>query len=74
MPGGGGQQRCTYSGPYSGPVLRSLITLKALTYRPTGGIAAAATTSLARRNRRQPQLGLPLLLAAGTQPSHCSRS
>ena len=39
-------ERCTYSGPYSGPVLRSLITLKALTYHPTGGIAAAATTSL----------------------------
>jgi GH15 family glucan-1,4-alpha-glucosidase len=39
-------QRCTYAGPYSGAVLRSLITLKALTYHPTGGIAAAATTSL----------------------------
>ncbi len=38
--------RCTYSGPYSGAVMRSLITLKALTYQPTGGIAAAVTTSL----------------------------
>jgi len=31
---------------YSEAVLRSLITLKALTYRPTGGIIAAPTTSL----------------------------
>ena len=31
---------------WSEPVLRSLITLKALTYRPTGGIVAAVTTSL----------------------------
>ncbi len=37
---------CTYDGPCKAVVLRSLMTLRALTYPPTGGIVAAVTTSL----------------------------
>jgi GH15 family glucan-1,4-alpha-glucosidase len=37
---------CDYDGGWQGAVRRSLVTLKALTYMPTGGIVAAATTSL----------------------------
>ncbi len=70
-------QISTYAGEWTEEVRRSLITLKALTYGPTGGIVAAPTTSLpeqlgGRRNwdyrycwLRDASLTLTSLLRAG---------
>src|SRR5690606_36686240 len=45
----GWASRCRAAGEWRREVRRSLITLKALTYAPTGGIIAAPTTSLPER-------------------------
>ncbi|RBY93578.1 glycoside hydrolase family 15 protein [Blastococcus sp. TF02-8] len=42
----GWMDHCDYAGRWPEAVRRALLTLKALTYAPTGGILAAATTSL----------------------------
>ena len=39
-------ERCSYQGMWQQPVLRSLLTLKALSFLPTGALVAAPTTSL----------------------------
>ena len=54
----------TYAGEWREAVIRSLITIKALTYAPTGGLRRGADHVAAAAAVGLGELGLPVLLAA----------
>ena len=64
-------RRSTYRGDYADAVERSLLTLKALTYAPTGGIIAAPTWAC-RRAGRAGAASTFATAGCGTRPSRCT--
>ena len=65
--------RCTYDGEWAEPVRSSLRVLKGLIYEPTGGIVAAATTSLPEWIGRRRGTGTTATAGCATRRSRWSR-
>ncbi len=62
--------RSTYQGRWREMVSRSAMTLKLLTYEPTGAPVAAATFGLPEQVGRRAELGLPVHLGQGRVADH----
>ena len=66
--------KCKVTGKWSADIRRSLITLKALSYQPTGGIVAGSHDIAARTDRRVSVTGTTATAGCATRRSRYSHS